>query len=154
MRLYLLRHGKAVDREDWTHHDAQRPLTKVGREQTTATLTALTPFITAHEILTSPWTRARQTAELASAIWHLPLKEAAWLAGETATAAERRERISAHHDVVWVGHEPDFSALVQHLTGGQIILKKCGLAILEGDPRQTMQLTLLLSPKVVLGLAE
>jgi phosphohistidine phosphatase SixA len=154
MRLYLLRHGKAVDRDDWGDDDALRPLTKSGRDQATNVLAEVKPLVTAHEILTSPWTRARQTAELASTMWKLPLREVAWLAGEAASAAERRERISTLHDVVWVGHEPDFSALVQHLTGGQIVLKKCGLAILEGDPRQTMQLTLLLSPKVVLGIAE
>jgi phosphohistidine phosphatase len=136
MRLTLLRHGPAVDREEWSGPDPERPLTKDGINATTALIKAAQDMIKAVEIWTSPWVRARQTAEIASAIWKLPLRETDWLAGSAATAHERASRLHHHTDVVLIGHEPDFSELVRFLCGAQIELKKAGLVLMKGVPRQ------------------
>lgn len=155
MRLTLLRHGPAVDREKWSGNDADRPLTDSGTELTTEVVEAAADLIKAEEIWTSPWVRARQTAELASSIWKLPLREMDWLAGEAKTAAERAARLHPHTDVVLVGHEPDFSDLVRFLCGARIELKKAGLVMLKGTPRQgEMVLKALLTPKQMLELAD
>lgn len=155
MRLTLLRHGPAVDREKWSGNDADRPLTESGLELTTGTIKAARGLIKAVEIWTSPWVRARQTAELASSLWKLPLREVDWLAGETMTASERSSRLQPHTDVVLVGHEPDFGDLVRFLCGAKIELKKAGLVVLKGTPRQgEMVLRSLMTPKQVMELAD
>jgi phosphohistidine phosphatase len=155
MRLTLLRHGPAVDREKWSGDDAERPLTESGTELTIAMLKASRELVKAVEIWTSPWVRARQTAELASSLWKLPLREVEWLAGEAMSAAERASRLQPHTDVVLVGHEPDLSELVRFLCGAKIELKKAGLLMLKGTPRQgEMVLRTLLTPKLVLELAD
>src|SRR4051812_10479632 len=81
MRLYLLRHGPAVEREDWTGDDAERPLTTEGERATEKAIKGMRTLLRADEILTSPLRRARQTAELAAERLGLPLREAEWLAG-------------------------------------------------------------------------
>jgi phosphohistidine phosphatase len=136
MRLTLLRHGPAVDREEWTEPDPERPLTKEGINATTELVEAARSVIKASEIWTSPWVRARQTAEIASSIWKLPLRETEWLAGGATTAHERASRLHHQTDVVLVGHEPDFSEFVRFLCGAQIELKKAGLVLMKGMPRQ------------------
>ena len=45
MRLTLLRHGPAVDREKWSGDDADRPLTESGTELTTETIKAARDLI-------------------------------------------------------------------------------------------------------------
>lgn len=155
MRLTLLRHGPAVDREKWSGDDAERPLTDSGTKLTTEVIEAAGELIKADEIWTSPWVRARQTAELASSIWKLPLREMDWLAGEAKSAAERASRLQPHTNVVLVGHEPDLGELVRFLCGAKIELKKAGLVMLKGTPRQgEMLLKSLLTPKQVLELAD
>lgn len=148
MRLTLLRHARAMERDEWQGDDADRPLTKDGIRQATRTLKDLRGLIKAVEIWTSPWLRARQTAELASGLWKLPLREMDWLAGEACPSADRASRLQANTDVVLVGHDPDLSDLARFLCGAQFELKKCGLVILDGQPRRgTMRLQLLLGPK-------
>jgi phosphohistidine phosphatase len=154
MRLTLLRHGQAVDREEWQGDDPSRPLTKTGQAETQQVCKLLRKLVKAGEIWTSPWLRARQTAEIASDVWKLPLREFDWLAGGALSAAERAARLQPHTDVVLVGHEPDFGELARFLCGAQLELKKSGLVVLKGDPRQgAMALRCLLSPKMALGLA-
>ncbi len=63
-QLYLIRHGIAVAREEYTV-DAQRPLTLQGRLKTQRVAQCLNALqIHFDLILTSPLARARQTAEI------------------------------------------------------------------------------------------
>ncbi|MBA2481417.1 MAG: histidine phosphatase family protein [Planctomycetes bacterium] len=155
MRLTLLRHGKAMDRSSWHGEDADRPLTREGEEQAERVCKALKELIRADEIWTSPWVRARHTAEIASAAWKLPLREVAWMAGEAASAQERIDELPSDSDVVLVGHEPDLGLLAGALLGGiSLQLKKSGIAVLDGKPALAeMRLVSLLTPKHVLGLS-
>jgi len=156
MRLILLRHGVAVERDEWHGDDAERPLSKAGIHQATMTLKRVRPLVKAIEIWTSPWVRARATAELASAIWKLPLREAPWLAGEAATPKQMLEQLATAPDVVLVGHEPDLGVLAGVLVGGKPVpLAKAGMAVLKGTPEAgAMELKLLLSPKAVATIYE
>jgi phosphohistidine phosphatase len=156
MLLTLVRHGKAVDRDKWHQDDSERPLTKDGIEQAVRTFKLVRKWIEAEEVWTSPWTRARQTAELAADAWKLPLREVEWLAGEAMPAEQRVRLLPRGIDVALVGHEPDLGELAGALTGGNpIVMKKAGFAVLEGDPAlRAMRLSLLLSPKLALGLAD
>jgi phosphohistidine phosphatase len=161
MRLTLLRHGKGVERDDWPGPDSERPLTKVGVDHAVRTCLAMRPLVgpvlEAVEIWTSPWLRARHTAELAAATWELPLREMSWLAG--GAAAVESWPLAAADGTVLVGHEPELSRLLCWLcdlgSGDSMELRKGGLAVLEGDPHAGgMQLYCLLPPKVIRRLGE
>ncbi len=156
MILTILRHGKAVDREAWHGDDRDRPLTREGLAQTRAALRAMAGCIKAEEVWTSPWKRARQTAEIAAEIWDLPLTECPWLAGEASDLPDWSRNLRAAGDVVVVGHEPDLGRLIGLLMGGPPMpLKKAGVAILEGMPRPgQMELSLFIGPKQALAIAE
>lgn len=155
MRLVLLRHGPAVDREEWLGSDPLRPLTADGRERTKRVVRAVAPLMRgALGVWTSPWARAAATARIAAKAWNLPLVEHGWLAGGLLGAGDRLELLP-HQDTILVGHEPDFGELIAALTGGPIVpLKKAGIAVLEGQPwGGGMVLKLLLTPAAVLDLA-
>jgi phosphohistidine phosphatase len=150
MRLTLLRHGPAIEAEKWSGTDAERPLTNSGIAATEALIKATRDTIKAVEIWTSPAVRARQTAELASTIWKLPIRETAWLAAGALATAERAARLQLHTDVILIGHDPDLSDLVRFLCGARIELKKAGLVLLKGVPRQgEMVLRGLFAPKLI-----
>jgi phosphohistidine phosphatase len=156
MILTILRHGKAVEREAWHGDDRDRPLTREGLAQARATLRALAGTIVAEEVWTSPWKRARQTAELAAEIWDLPLTECPWLAGESSDIPDWSRNLRGAGEVVLVGHEPDLGRFIGLMLGGQpMALKKGGLVILEGMPRPgQMELQLFIGPKQALAIAK
>lgn len=70
MDLYLLRHGDAADRETGGYaRDEDRPLTEAGRVETRQAARALAGLGVACDLLlTSPLTRAAQTATIAAAV--------------------------------------------------------------------------------------
>jgi phosphohistidine phosphatase len=150
MRLYLLRHGTAMEREDWTGDDAERPLTPDGERVTGKMIKNLRSVLRADEILTSPFRRARQTAELVAERLGLPLQEADWLASG-AEPEDIVDNLANVGDVILVGHEPDLGELIGFLTGGAAVpVKKAGVAILAGAPSAGgMKLKALLDPKLV-----
>ncbi len=157
MRLIVVRHAEAVDHETWTGRDEDRPLTKAGIEVAKDTFKAARRLgRKGTEIWTSPWPRARATAELLSALWDLPLREMAWLAGGSLSAKERCERLRACPAPVLVGHEPDLGELIGHLIGAPAIpLAKSGIAILAGEAQAAgMTLRCLLGPKTVAAIAD
>jgi phosphohistidine phosphatase SixA len=47
-----------------------------------------------------------------------------------------------------VGHEPDFSEVIESITGGNVKLAKAGIALLECDEKKG-KLLWLLSPKLI-----
>jgi phosphohistidine phosphatase len=156
MILTILRHGKAMERDAWHGDDRDRPLTRDGLTQCRAALRALTGAVQADEVWTSPWKRARQTADLAAEIWDLPLTECPWLAGESTDIPEWSRFLRGASEVVLVGHEPDLGRFVGQMLGGRpMSLKKGGVAILEGMPRPgQMELRLLIGPKQALAIAD
>jgi phosphohistidine phosphatase len=156
MLLTILRHGKAVDRDAWHGDERDRPLTREGTSQMKQILRALAGTVQAEEIWTSPWKRARQTAELAAEAWDMPLAEHEWLAGEATEIPEWCAGLRGADELVLVGHEPDLGRLIGHLLGGRPMpLKKGALAILEGLPRPgQMELRLLIAPKQVQQIAD
>lgn len=130
MRVYILRHGRAGARETWTGDDRARPLTDDGRERTVAAARGLAALgVRPDVILTSPYTRAAQTAELtAKTLAGMASKadrvgevteEPALAAGATleqvALALAERAELG---DVMLVGHEPDLSGVIGALIGG------------------------------------
>lgn len=156
MILTLVRHGKAAEREAWHGDDRDRPLTREGVAQCRSALRSLAGVVQAEELWTSPWKRARQTAELAAELWDLPLTEQPWMAGDGCEPPEWCRQLRSAGDVVLVGHEPDLSRLVGFLLGSKPLpLKKGGVAVLEGLARPgQMELRMLVSPKAVIAIAD
>ena len=83
-------------------------------------------------ILTSPLPRASQTAEIVADRLKMEFKTESALAH--GFNLERLRRIITKLEcecVMIVGHEPEFSAVIKELTGGEVKLSKAGVALLE-----------------------
>ena len=141
--IWLLRHGDAEPGSP----DAERPLTDKGRRQARAAGAALKELGVKFEAcLTSPKKRAADSAALACEPLGIEPQEEPKLAGgrfdPLELAAETGE------DVLLVGHEPDFSNAVRELTGGDVDIKKGGLAAIDAD-----ELCVLMSPAEIKRIA-
>ncbi len=153
--VYFLRHGQAGDREDWKGDDAKRPLTPDGQKRMQREAAGIKALkLPVARILTSPLTRAQQTAAIVAETLGVPLAEDERLAPGFGAPA-LRGILQAHRKttgLMLVGHEPDFSETIGQITGGShVILKKGGLAVVELDDSDSLHgsLACLLPPKVL-----
>ena len=74
MKVLVVRHADAGDRERWTRPDEERPLSKKGHKQAAGLVERLKPYAIRH-VATSPYVRCRQTLEPLAAALGLPLVE-------------------------------------------------------------------------------
>lgn len=150
MNIYFLRHGRA-DWPAWEKPDDERPLTSKGKKE----MRQVAKFLRALEIprlriLSSPLPRAWQTAQIAAEYLGLEVKKESAL-GKGFSAARLRALIKASkgEDLMLVGHEPDFSAVIRSLTGGEVKLAKGGIARVDSDEAgRKGRLLWLLPPKL------
>ncbi len=101
-------------------------------------------------ILSSPLPRAWQTAEIVAEFLHVALREERTLSpGFSAAKLKTILRQNQETELMIVGHEPDFSAVIHSLTGGDVKLAKAAIARvdLERDGAAG-RLIWLLPPKV------
>ncbi len=118
MTLYLLRHAEA---EVLAPSDSARRLTPKGEEQAER----VGKFCRRHEIapaiiLTSPVTRARQTAEIAARqLGDIEMVEVPWAACgmDPFSALKELAVYDKFSSVLLVGHQPDLGALASVLMG-------------------------------------
>jgi len=134
VKLFVLRHGIAEERADGI--DSQRALTDEGRRKLAKVIAQAEKAGLAPDfILTSPYVRARQTAEIAAkALGHSdPLIESDKLLPYS-NPLELWEELRGYREaeqVLVVGHNPQLTELVCLLAGapgGSIPMKKAGLA--------------------------
>ncbi len=140
MLLYLVRHGIAMDREDPNcPPDTERPLTPRGMKRThAAALGLLAMKVKPDAVLTSPWLRAVQTAEIFCEVIGFPSRKIIHsdaLKG-TSTPAELLRDLSKlkAKEVICFGHEPHLHLVIWQIlhTSVQITeLKKAGVACLD-----------------------
>ena len=161
MEIWLLRHAAAEDRAP-SGRDEDRSLTNDGEERAREVargLAALEPSIEA--ILTSPYRRARQTAEPAERELDLAdaLQESRALEPDRdpeETLAELRKL--GRESVLLVGHEPHLGTLLGRLVCGRsglaMPMKKAAVARLIWDGRGRAALKALLPPKVLAALGK
>ncbi len=158
--FYFLRHAVALEREDWEGEDSARPLTREGEEKMQKGAKAFRKFLPAPEvILSSPFTRARQTAEIVrkEAFPHLTVETEELLKpGESLRDFLRSLRGRKEKCFVLVGHEPTMSEWILSLLGsrsrGSVRLKKGGCSLLEVDLDSAPpvgEMIFLLPPKVL-----
>ncbi len=142
MRIVFFRHGPAGRRDasSWPD-DGLRPLTDRGRRRTAAAargLSRLERNWTA--ILTSPLSRARQTAEIAGGVLRpeggIETVEALAPGGDRRETWRRVRKFAPGARLVLVGHEPDLGALAGELafgTGVHVPLRKAGACCVRID---------------------
>jgi phosphohistidine phosphatase len=140
MNLYLMRHAIAAEPEEGVE-DSQRPLTKSGLKKLEKIARNLEKLdLQLDVILTSPYLRARQTADVVADA--LDMKKKRVVESENLIplgfAEKLVEEINAREpaaNLLLVGHEPFLSQLVGMLTAGdaslQIDMKKAGLCKLS-----------------------
>jgi phosphohistidine phosphatase len=144
MKLYILRHGDAVEHGDPRYKENERPLTAKGVQRTKDLAHALRQLeISIDLVLSSPLTRARQTAEIIARGLRLREKRLELTdhlapSGSMQSLVERLHGVrSASDSVLLVGHEPYLSSLVSLLCIGgpglPLALKKGGLCRLDVD---------------------
>ncbi len=116
MELYLMQHGSCLSKEI----DPDQPLSPVGREQVLLSAAAARAMgLVFDRIVTSPKTRARQTAQAVAET--LGMDEDAILVSEDVKAMARPEaavRLLAELDaqsVLVTGHLPHLAELASHL---------------------------------------
>ena len=142
MELYLLRHAPAVDRgTPGCGDDSQRPLTPEGRRRMKRGAKGMKALgLSFDRIFSSPWLRARDTAEIVARELKLErrLKFSRHLTAEgdpKLLIAQVARLRGAPRRLLLVGHEPYLSSLAGILLGGQqrvgIALKKGGLCRLD-----------------------
>lgn len=163
MEIIFFRHGLAGDKTEWAETgkpDSERPLTKEGKEKTKEAADGLAAFVEKADLVaTSPWKRARQTAELASKSLKAPLAETDLLLPHR-SGADLSEWLSGLEGerVVLVGHEPHLSRVVTWLLSGAerpvVALKKAQALCVETNraARGTGVLLWSLPPKALRAL--
>jgi phosphohistidine phosphatase len=143
MNLLVVRHAIAQDPADYAREhpdDAGRPLTPEGQKKMKRAARGLQTLVPDVDLLaTSPFTRARETAEILAAVYEsvTPVVVPALAPGQpTGDVGRWLEGARRHDTVAIVGHEPGLSRTVSWLLAGAdrsfVELKKgaaCLLAI-------------------------
>jgi phosphohistidine phosphatase len=144
MKLYILRHGDAVEHGDTRYKETERPLTPKGVQRTKLLAHALRQMeISFDVVLSSPLQRARQTAELIARGLKQQEKQLE-LTDHLAPSGSMEELVHELNairplpqSVLLVGHEPYLGGFISLLcTGGpglSLVLKKGALCRLELD---------------------
>ncbi|MBK7960284.1 MAG: phosphohistidine phosphatase SixA [Bdellovibrionales bacterium] len=144
MQLILIRHGIAQDRKEFAEttklEDAFRPLTIKGRKKMQKIAVELKDWVPKIDlIVSSPYTRAKQTAEIVARVFNRDyIKEASELVPHSPPnmfLQWLKAHGRSHQTIIAVGHEPQMSALASYLMTGKtesvLMLKKSGLACLQ-----------------------
>jgi phosphohistidine phosphatase len=140
MNLFLLRHAIAVEPGALSGaSDADRPLSAEGKKKMRKIALGMKTLELSFDlILSSPYVRARETAEIVahefgSVLEFTPRLE---VGGDPATlVAEVDARARGLTNVLLVGHEPQLSKLISYLLAGNsglsVTMKKGGLCKLD-----------------------
>jgi len=162
MKIYLIRHSNAVDPGTPGYEDdSLRPLTEKGRDKMKDIAFALKELdVRPDLIVSSPYVRAQQTAEILAKVLkykqELAFSDALVPMGNADNIiGEINEKYSVD-ELVLVGHEPCLSVLIGTLTAGNpelaINIKNGGVCCLSSDDLHTERkavLEWLLTPKIL-----
>jgi phosphohistidine phosphatase len=142
MDLYIIRHAIAVDEATSDYEDSERPLTDKGRKKMRQIARSLRNLgVELDLILSSPYVRARETAEILANVFKLRERI---VFSDNLIPLQRPELLISeinekHHvdSLALVGHEPHLSSLIGQLVSEdskvEITLKKGGVCYLTAD---------------------
>ena len=150
MRYYFVRHGIA---SDFASSDFARELTARGRRRVVRSAKVMkTLGIAPTVIYTSPRLRARQTAEIIAAELGMKavLADEVDFGFEVGDVEDLSRGLASESEVMFVGHNPDMSLIVNQMTGVSVSMKKGGLARVDviGRGARDGELVWLIAPKV------
>ena len=157
MMVYFLRHGIAVDAEEWKGREFDRPLTdegvkKMEREAKTIAKLALELDL----IVTSPLVRAKQTADIVASALTLQKRLVEDERVGLGFDSDNLAKVITHHRdanaILLVGHEPSMSQVIGEIIGSATVdMKKGALACVDLFDMVSLQgqLKFLLPPKVL-----
>ncbi len=159
MQLYIVRHGPAGNAGEWAGPDSDRPLTRHGKQVVLRVAQRLADLgLEVDAIITSPYVRARQTAEILARTLHRAdqLETDARLAAGFGIA-DLMSLLADYSEVsalVIVGHEPDLGQAICNLVGAERLkMKKGAVALVDvPDPHTARgQLQWVAPPAVLAG---
>jgi len=166
MDLYLVRHAAAFDFDPAVmSDDSQRPLTPEGQKRFGRAARGLRGLVPSVDVvLSSPWVRAWQTAEIlrSETGWPAPVACDALASGRApAEVLQALQPFTSSGAIALVGHEPSLHELASYLltadaSHAQIEMKKGAVACLEvgeGLRPGAGRLSWLLPPRVLRALA-
>jgi len=154
MRLYFFRHGIAEDFVE-AAPDSARALTREGNARTKAMARVLLAAgVKPRRLYTSPLLRARQTADIVAQVLgvKVTVRKAVAPGFDVEAVAALITGLRNMDEVMFIGHEPDFSTIVSQLVGGgDIIMKKGGVARVDIGTQHPPRgaLVWLLAPKLI-----
>lgn len=163
MRLYLMRHGIAIDREDPDcPSDPDRYLTPKGIQRTRAAARGLRALrVKPAALLTSPYVRAVQTGEIVCEVLGLDPKQLRTTDAlkPEAKPARLAEELGRLGEVICFGHAPHMDEFIAHAlkaTAPFTALRKSGVACLDIDSLAPLRATLfwLLTSRVLRRLGD
>ena len=163
MKILLVRHAIALDRDTPGVSDPLRPLTEDGVARFRKTARSLGLMVTCDLVLTSPMLRAKQTAELLARQWPgVATHESAPLGdGSRLHFEESLTRLPKAAIVAAVGHEPYLSEWTSEWLGAPtsepFAFKKGGAALIEFDKdvaERTGRLVFFVAPKALRDLSD
>lgn len=161
MDLYVLRHGIAVPRGTGGFaRDSERPLTPKGERRLWQIAEAMEAMgLSFDHIVSSPYVRARQTAEIVAEAFRARQKVTftqALVPGSSARSlVALLNTLKTPRDfLLLTGHEPHLSGFISLLVSGEtgmaLVMKKGGLCKLHTDslrPQRCASLEWLLTPR-------
>lgn len=164
MILYLVRHGIAIDRSDpKSPPEAERPLTAKGVQKTRSTALGIRALGVKPDVyITSPYTRAAQTAEifaeaLGFSIEKIRVSDALKPAANPAEILKEIAQVRSK-EIMCFGHAPHLDVTIAQLAGARGVfteLKKAGVACFEhAAPHGRWTLLWLVTPKTLRELAD
>jgi phosphohistidine phosphatase len=132
MTFYLVRHGRAEAAH--AGGDAARRLTAEGRERFATHARALAARLSISAVVTSPFARARETADLLGQAVGAPVVEDPALASGASSGAELL-RLGARlgEGVALVGHNPEFADAIALAAGHAVEVPAGAVAAIEPD---------------------
>lgn len=139
MKVLLVRHAIAVDRDTPGLEDELRPLTEEGKELFRKTARAVSALVKADRVVSSPLLRARETAEILARRWSSAKRDESEALGSGSRTEFENElkRLPEKEVVAAVGHEPYLSewtaAWLGARSGAAFAFKKGGVALIDFD---------------------
>jgi len=140
MDCLLMRHGIAIDMEEWSDLDDTRPLTDQGKKKVRQVAKGLAVMgLAPTHLFTSPLTRARETAAIVNAILCPSVTMSLCNALEPGSTPQFLttflRTLPDHSVVLLVGHEPLLGATGGYLLSGQSSrnypMKKAGVGLIH-----------------------
>lgn len=114
MTLYIVRHGKAGDRTEWSDDDRLRPLSRRGQRQAEGLVTLLSDA-PVDRVLSSPYVRCMETVVPLAAVRGLAVEPQEALAeGASLEEALTLVRKHADHHAVMCTHGDVMPMLLEH----------------------------------------